>query len=150
MVTVTTPRELRRLTGQPLGVSGWRDVPQADVNMFGKATGDEQWIHVDLERAASGPFGSTIAHGYMTLALVAPLLWEVLAVEQTSMAVNYGLNRVRFPEPLPVGARVRLAAKLISAERLDAGTQVVVGVEIECDAAQRPVCVAEVVLRFYD
>jgi acyl dehydratase len=150
MVLVTTPQELRELTGRPLGVSGWRDVPQADVDMFGRATGDEQWIHVDVERAANGPFGSTIAHGYMTLALIAPLLWEVLAVEQTSMAVNYGLNRVRFPAPLPVGARVRLSATLISAERLDAGTQVVVGVEIECDAAQRPVCVAEVVLRFYD
>jgi acyl dehydratase len=150
MVTVTTPQELCDLTGRPLGASGWRAVPQADVDMFGRATGDEQWIHVDVQRAASGPFGSTIAHGYMTLALIAPLLWEVLAVERTSMAVNYGLNRVRFPAPLPVGARVRLSATLISAERLDAGTQVVLGVEIECDAAQRPVCVAEVVLRFYD
>jgi acyl dehydratase len=150
MVTVPTPRGLLELTGRPLGVSGWRDVPQSDVDMFGRATGDEQWIHVDIERAANGPFGSTIAHGYMTLALVAPLLWEVLAVERTSMAVNYGLNRVRFPAPLPAGARVRLAATLESAERLDAGTQVVVGVEIECDGARRPVCVAEVVLRFYD
>jgi acyl dehydratase len=150
MTAVTTPREPLEHAGRPPGVSGWRDVPQSDADMFGRATGDEQWIHVDAERTANGPFGSTIAHGYMTLALVAPLLWEVLVVEQTSMAVNYGLNRVRFPAPLPVGARVRLAATLESAERLDAGTQVVVGVEIECDAAQRPVCVAEVVLRFYD
>jgi acyl dehydratase len=150
MVIVTTPGELLGLAGRPLGVSGWRDVPQSDVDMFARATGDEQWIHVDVERAANGPFGSTIAHGYMTLALMAPLLWEVLAVERTSMAVNYGLNRVRFPAPLPVGGRVRLAATLESAQRLDAGTQIIVGVTIECDAAQRPVCVAEVVLRFYD
>jgi acyl dehydratase len=145
-----TPETLLELVGRPLGVSGWREVPQSAVDMFATATGDEQWIHVDVERAAKGPFGSTIAHGYMTLALVAPLLGEVLAVERTSMAVNYGLNRVRFPAPVPVGARVRLAASLASAERLDAGTQIVVGVEIECDAAERPVCVADVVLRFYD
>jgi acyl dehydratase len=148
--TVRTPEELLRLVGRPLGVSGWREVVQSDVDMFAKATGDEQWIHVDVERAANGPFGSTIAHGYMTLALVAPLLWDVLTVERTSMSVNYGLNRVRFPAPVWVGSRVRLAASLESADRLDAGTQAVVGVEIESDAAERPVCVAEVVLRYYD
>jgi acyl dehydratase len=150
MATTATPRELLDLAGRPLGVSDWREVPQSDVDMFARATGDEQWIHVDVERAAAGPYGSTIAHGYMTLALVAPLLSEVLAVEGASMAVNYGLNRVRFPAPVPVGARVRLAATLESAERLDGGTHVVVAVEIECDATPRPVCVAGVVLRFYD
>jgi acyl dehydratase len=148
--TVRTPEELLRLVGRPLEVSGWREVVQSDVDMFAKATGDEQWIHVDVERAANGPFGSTIAHGYMTLALVAPLLWDVLTVERTSMSVNYGLNCVRFPAPVRVGSRVRLAASLESADRLDAGTQAVVGVEIESDAAERPVCVAEVVLRYYD
>jgi acyl dehydratase len=148
--SVGTPDELLKFAGRPLGVSGWREVRQSDVDMFATATGDEQWIHIDVERAASGPFGSTIAHGYMTLALVVPLLWEVLAVERASMTVNYGLNRVRFPAPVPVGSRVRLTASLESAERVGAGTQVVIGVVIECDVAERPVCVAEVVLRFYD
>jgi acyl dehydratase len=148
--TVAIPEGLLAFVGRPLGVSGWREVPQSHVDMFAMATGDVQWIHVDVERAATGPFGSTIAHGYMTLALVAPLLGEVLAVERASMTVNYGLNRVRFPAPVPVGSRVRLAASLDAADRVGGGTQALVGVEIECDAAERPVCVAEVVLRYYD
>ena len=138
--------------GAEFGPSSWIDVPQERIQAFADTTGDHNFIHVDPEMAAQTPFGGTVAHGYLTLSLLPAMSYEVLPHDDpgAGMALNYGLNRVRFPAPLPVGARVRLAATLESAERLDAGTQVVVGVEIECDATRRPVCVAEVVLRFYD
>ena len=118
--------------------------------MFAKATGDEQWIHVDVERARTGPFGGTIAHGYMTLALIAPLLDEVLTVRNLGMGVNYGLNKARFPAPVLVGSRVRLTADVVSADQLTGGVQILASITIERDGGDKPVCVAEAVLRYYD
>ncbi|MFB8267536.1 MaoC family dehydratase [Streptomyces sp. NPDC055955] len=147
--TVAAPADLLQLVGKPLGTSGWRIVPQSDVDLFAKATGDEQWIHVDVDRAKDGPFGGTIAHGYLTLSLIAPLFENVLTVEQVSMGVNYGLNRVRFPSPVPVGARIRLSASLAEAEEIRGGVQIIVDVTIERDGGERPVCAAQLVLRYY-
>ena len=115
--------ELKALAGTSLGHSGWLEVTQERVNTFADATGDHQWIHVDPERAAAGPFGGTIAHGYLTLSLVIPLFGELLEVKGVAMGINYGLNKVRFPAPVPVGARVRLAATLGAVE--DAGVNAV-------------------------
>lgn len=148
--TVENPRDLLGLVGKSLGTTGWREVTQPDVNLFAKATGDEQWIHVDVERAKSGPFGGTIAHGYMTLSLIAPLFDDVLKVEKLSMGVNYGLNKARFPAPVPVGSRVRLTADVASAEEIKGGVQIVAAITIDRDGGDKPVCIAEAVLRFYD
>jgi acyl dehydratase len=144
-----SPAALLDHVGRPLGTSGWRDVTQSDVDRFAKATGDEQWIHVDVERAKSGPFGGTIAHGYMTLALIAPLFDDVLDIENMSMGVNYGLNRTRFPAPVPVGSRVRLSATVAAAEEIKGGVQIVAAVTIEREGGDKPVCIAEAVLRYY-
>lgn len=148
--TVDRPDDLLGFVGQTLGVSGWREVTQPEVDMFAKATGDEQWIHVDVERARTGPFGGTIAHGYMTLALIAPLLDEVLTVRNLGMGVNYGLNKARFPAPVLVGSRVRLTADVVSADQLTGGVQILASITIERDGGDKPVCVAEAVLRYYD
>src|SRR5687768_16168889 len=110
--TVTGPAELIGLAGRDLGTSEWLEITQERIDTFAGATGDHQWIHVDPGRAATGPFGTTIAHGYLTLSLVIPLWTELLRIEGISMAVNYGLNKVRFPAPVPVGSKIRLAAKV--------------------------------------
>ena len=141
--------ELEGLVSSPLPESGWRAVTQEAVNAFAEATGDRQWIHVDPERAAAGPFGTTIAHGYFTLSLGPALLDEILLVEDASLAVNYGLNRVRFPSPVPVGSRVRARAALAAAERFDGGVQVVLELTFEVEGREKPACVAEAVLRYY-
>ncbi len=147
--TVETPSALLAYVGKSLGTSRWREITQPDVDQFAKATGDEQWIHIDVERAKSGPFGGTIAHGYMTLSLIAPLFDDVLKVEKLSMGVNYGLNKTRFPAPVPVGSRVRLTAAVAGAEEIKGGVQIVASVTIERDGGEKPVCIAEVVLRYY-
>lgn len=146
---VETPRDLLQYNGRTLGTSKWRTVGQEEVDLFARATGDHQWIHTDVERAGVGPFGGTIAHGYMTLSLIAPLFTEVLEVSRTSMSVNYGLNRTRFPAPVPVGSRVRLFAVVSSVEEVADGVQITTAVTIECDRAEKPVCMAEVVFRYY-
>ena len=148
--TVATPRDLLSYVGKPLGTSDWREISQSDVDLFAKATGDDQWIHVDVERAKTGPFGSTIAHGYMTLALIAPLFADVLTITELGMGVNYGLNKARFPAPVPVGSRVRLSASVDTAGEIKGGVQIVASITIERDNADKPVCVAEAVLRYYD
>ena len=148
--TVATPRDLLSYVGKPLGTSDWREISQSDVDLFAQATGDTQWIHVDVERAKTGPFGSTIAHGYMTLALIAPLFADVLTITELGMGVNYGLNKARFPAPVPVGSRVRLSASVDTAEEIKGGVQIVATITIERDNADKPVCVAEAVLRYYD
>jgi acyl dehydratase len=135
--------------GRDLGVSSWIEVGQEDVDMFADATRDHQWIHVDPVRAASGPFGSTIAHGYMTLALVIPLWSELLQVDNVGMAVNYGLNRLRFPAPVPVGSRIRLAGALSSATEIPGGVEVVADLKMEIEGSEKPALVAEAVYRFY-
>jgi acyl dehydratase len=144
--------ELEGLVGQQLGVSSWRTVEQDHVDTFARATGDDQWIHVDVERAKKeSPFGGPIAHGYLTLSLIIPMWEEVLKIDSVTMAVNYGLNKVRFTSPVPSGGLVRLNASLKAVETLPkGGVQVVVDGIIELDGSDRPAVVAEAVYRFFE
>ena len=149
-VTANGLEELKALAGTDLGHTGWLEITQDRVNTFADATDDHQWIHVDRERAAAGPFGGTIAHGYLTLSLVIPMLNELLDVQGVSMGINYGLNKVRFPAPVPVGSKVRLAAQLGAVE--DAGVnavQAVIDCAIEVEGSEKPACAAQAVLRYY-
>lgn len=130
--------------GEHLGYSSWREITQHQVDLFAEATDDHQWIHVDPERAKDGPFGSTIAHGYLTLSMLSSLLWEIYRVNGIGMTLNYGLNRVRFPAPVAVGSRVRAGARLAAAQKVaSGGTQVILEVVIEIEGEDRPACVAE-------
>jgi len=124
-------------------------VTQEQVNLFADATGDHQWIHVDIERAKAGPFGGPIAHGYLTLALTPALLSEILEVSGISMAVNYGLNKLRFPAPVPVGSKVRAGVTLDQLEDVAGGVQVTLTVTFEIEGGTKPVCVAEILFRYY-
>ena len=138
------------LIGQELGTSDWVEVPQQRVNLFAEATGDDQWIHVDVERAnAESPFGGPIAHGYLTLSLLVPLLAQVLTVRDAVMGVNYGLNKVRFPSPVPVGSKVRATATLQQVDEIAGGLQYTLAVTVEREGGDKPVCVAEPVYRVY-
>ncbi len=149
-LTVKTPRDLLEMVGTDLGSSSWIEVTQNDIDLFAEATRDHQWIHTDVERAAHGPFGTTIAHGYLTLALVIPLWSELLVVEGVGMSVNYGLNKLRFPAPVPSGSRVRLSARIADVSDVTGGVQVVVDMTMEIEAAEKPACVAQAVYRFYE
>lgn len=149
-IKVAGPSDLLDLAGHDLGVSSWTEVTQADIDMFADATKDHQWIHTDVERAASGPFGTTIAHGYLTLALVIPMWSELLVVENVGMAVNYGLNRVRFPAPVPSGKRIRLGGRLGSVKEIPTGVEVIAELSMEIEGSEKPACVLEAVYRFYD
>ncbi|HXR54314.1 MAG TPA: MaoC family dehydratase [Acidimicrobiales bacterium] len=149
MTTVIDIAELPAKVGSHLGYSGWQTITQERVNLFADATGDHQWIHVDPERAKSGPFGGPIAHGYLTLSLIPVLLGEVLAVQGITMGVNYGTNKVRLPAPVPVGSELRLGATLASVEEVQGGVQVTVDAVLEVKDAPKPSCVAQVVYRFY-
>ena len=141
--------ELQALVGQELGRSDWLQVSQERINQFAQATGDHQWIHIDPERAAAGPFGAPVAHGFLTLSLL-PLLSETaFAVDDVRMGVNYGLNRVRFMSPVKVGSRVRAGFKLLSYEPLDGGAQLITRATIEVEGESKPACVAESVSRRY-
>lgn len=135
--------------GQELGTSDWLLVDQNRIDQFAEATEDRQWIHTDPERAAAGPFGATIAHGYLTLSLLVPLMKQTFSVQGHSMAINYGLNKVRFPAPTPSGSRLRVTTVLASAAEVKGGVQAVYHVTVTCDAAEKPVCVAESVTRYY-
>jgi acyl dehydratase len=148
MRTVNGIEELEGLVGQELGTSEWHEIAQERVNAFADATGDHQWIHVDPDRAAAGPFGGTIAHGYLTLSLLPMLMSEIWSVEGVRMGINYGLNRVRFPAPVPVGSRVRATSALKELTQVDGGVQLVVETTIEVDGGSKPVCVAESLVRF--
>lgn len=141
--------ELRALAGTDLGPSTWHEIDQDRVNAFADATSDHQWIHVDPERARSGPFGGTIAHGYLSLALVIPLWTELLEIDGIGMAVNYGLNRLRFPAPVPVGSAVRLRAHVASVEDVRDGVQLTVEFTVEIRGAEKPALVAEAIYRYY-
>jgi acyl dehydratase len=144
-----TPRELLGAVGRKLGASEWLTIDQARVNQFADATGDHQWIHVDPERAKSGPFGATIAHGYLTLSLVNLFLPQLLEVRGTSMGVNYGCDKVRFPAPVKVGSRVRGVGEVFAAEEVKGGAvQVTVRVSVEIEGGDRPACVADTISRF--
>jgi acyl dehydratase len=147
--TIATPDALLDMVGSDLGTSDWVEIPQSDVDAFARATKDEQWIHVDPERAAAGPFGRTIVHGYMTLSMLVPLLHNAFQVDGVAMGINYGLNRVRFPAPTPVGSRVRVHAELVAAERVSGGVQATVDATVEAEGVDKPVCVAQSIVRYY-
>ncbi len=150
--TYATLAELAGHVGQPLGTSDWVLVDQARINAFADATGDHQWIHVDPERAAAGPFGAPIAHGFLTLSLLPMLFDSGFAIADVTMGVNYGLNRVRFVTPVPAGRRVRAHFRLLAFERLEGprfGAQMTVEATIELEGATKPACVAETVSRRY-
>ena len=149
MRTISGLAELMRAEGEDLGSSGWHFVSQQAIDAFADATGDHQWIHVDPERAKRTPFGGTIAHGYYTLSLAPMLSEQIFALDGFAYAINYGLNRVRFPAPLPVGSRVRMHAKLKSLEEVPGGAQMTVEVTFEREGGDKPVCVAETLARVY-
>ena len=143
-------QELKAKVGDHLGYSDWLEISQERVNQFADATGDHQWIHVDPERAKSGPFGGPIAHGYLTLSLGPHLMGSVFRVEGISMGVNYGLNKLRFPAPVPVGSSLRLGASLASVEDVAGGVQVTLDLTFEVKGQDKPACVAQGVFRYYD
>lgn len=140
---------LKAAVGEHLGYSEYLEITQERVNTFADATGDHQWIHVDVEKAKSGPFGGPIAHGYLTLSLGPMLYPTVVRVEGFSMGVNYGANKVRFPSPVPVGAKVRLGVKLLEVEEIPNGAQMTMEFTFECEGAPKPSCVAEIIFRSY-
>src|SRR5215813_11770195 len=144
-----TFEELSGLAGQELGVSDWLTIDQERINKFADATDDHQWIHVDPELAAAGPFGRTIAHGYLTLSLLPVLVAPITHVSGVRMGVNYGTNKVRFPAPVPVDSRVRARVELLSVDDVEGGYQVTAKVTIERDGGDKPVCVAESISRIY-
>ncbi|HVQ04216.1 MAG TPA: MaoC family dehydratase [Burkholderiaceae bacterium] len=149
MIHIPTLASLKARVGEELAVGEWLTVDQAMIDKFADATGDHQWIHIDRERAAEGPFGTTIAHGFLTLSLLPKLAESALKVDDVRMGVNYGLNRVRFPAPVPSGSRIRARLKLLSYDPLDGGAQLVMEVTMERDGSDKPVCVAETVSRRY-
>jgi acyl dehydratase len=135
--------------GLELGPSEWTEVTQEQVNLFADATGDHQWIHVDPERAAAGPFGGTIAHGYLTLSLLPQATFALMHVEDASAAINYGLNKVRFPAPVPVGSRIRTSYRIVDVAEVEGGVQVTTVATVEREGGEKPVCVAETLTRYY-
>ena len=151
MSVTTTTKDLMDLAGQELGVSDWLEITQDQINTFGANTGDQQWIHVDVERArAESPFGGPIAHGYLTLSLLVPMWKQLLVVTDAAISVNYGLDRVRFPAPLPVDSRVHLTGRITQVQAVSGGgVQITGDAVMERESGDKPVCVAEPVFRFY-
>ncbi|HET6651097.1 MAG TPA: MaoC family dehydratase [Nocardioides sp.] len=139
--------EIRALAGTDLGASRWVEVTQDRIDTFAAATGDHQWIHVDVARAASGPFGRTIAHGYLTLSLVVPLFAELLELRGGTMTLNYGLNKVRFPAPVPAGGRIRLRGQVLAVTELTGGVELTIDFIVEAEGQTKPACVAQAVYR---
>jgi acyl dehydratase len=144
--TFTTLEDLTAAVGEDLGTSDWLTIEQDRVDQFAEATGDHQWIHVDVERAKAGPFGGTIAHGYLTLSLVPMLGAQVFRLETPGAKLNYGVNKVRFPAPVPVGSRVRAHAKLVDVAEVPAGRQATFDWTVQIEGAHQPGCVAETVV----
>jgi acyl dehydratase len=144
------PADLLDAVGTDLGTTDWLTVDQDRIDLFADATGDHQWIHVDPERAKDGPFGTTIAHGYLTLSLVNTFLPDLLRVERFSAGVNYGTDKTRFPAPVPVGSRIRGTGTITKAEEVKGGVQVTVTVTVEIDGGDRPACVVDTISRFLD
>jgi acyl dehydratase len=150
MRTFRSLAELPALVGQEIAVSDWITVTQHQVDLFAEATGDHQWIHVDPERASQGPFGTTIAHGFLTLSLIPTFFERAIEVLDTRLGVNYGLNRVRFTAPVPVGSRLRARLQLLDCKPLEGnGWQMTWGVTVEREGEERPVCIAESISRRY-
>ena len=150
MLTVTGLDELKTLAGRDLGHSSWIEITQERVDTFADATGDHQWIHVDAERARGGPFGTTIAHGYLTLSLVIPLFGELLTISGIRMGINYGLDKVRFPNPVRVGDKIRLAGRVAEVADVPGdGVQLSLDFTVEIDGGAKPACVARAIYRQY-
>lgn len=142
---------LKALAATDLGHTEWLEVTQDRVNLFAEATGDHQWIHVDVDKAAEGPFGGTIAHGYLTLSLIIPLFNELLTINGVTMSVNYGLNKVRFPSPVRVGAKIRLHGAVAEVTEVKGdGVEMLIDFTVEIDGSDKPACVAQAVLRHYN
>jgi len=135
--------ELEAAVGTHLGYSDWHTITQEQVNLFADATEDHQWIHIDPERAKTGPFGATIAHGYLTLSLVPKLCWQIYDVAGLKMSINYGANKVRFPAPVTVGSRIRAGVELLEVDRGPSATQAITRTTIEIDGSEKPACVVE-------
>ncbi len=146
MLTYTGADEVVHAVGTQLGETEWLEITQEQVNQFAEATGDHQWIHVDVDRAAKGPYGGTIAHGYLTLSLIARFGEQLFSVEGVTAKLNYGVNKVRFPSPVPVGSRVRAGASIAGAQETAAGVQVSLQWVIELEGSTKPACVAETVV----
>ncbi|MDZ7782586.1 MAG: MaoC family dehydratase [Halioglobus sp.] len=144
-----SPAALLDAAGRDLGYSDWVEIDQKRIDLFADATGDHQWIHVDPEKAAEGPYGSTIAHGYLTLSLANLFLPQLMQVQNTSMGVNYGCEKVRFPAAVPVGSRIRGHGQIMSVEEVKGGVQVVVRMTIEIEGGERPACVIDTISRFF-
>jgi acyl dehydratase len=149
MLTISGIDELRAKVGEELGVSEWHDVTQEEIDAFADATGDHQWIHVDPDRAAQTPWGSTIAHGLYTLSLGPKFTFALFTIEGFAFGLNYGYNKVRFPAPLPVGSRLRMRATLSSVDDVPGGVQLTITQTFEREGEDKPVCVAEAVSRMY-
>lgn len=144
-----TVDDLPAAVGRHLGYSDWMEITQERVNQFADATGDHQWIHIDPERAAAeSPYGATIAHGYLTLSLTNMFLPSLITVEQISMGINYGVNKVRFPAPVPVGSKVRVGAELTSVDEVTGGMQAVITITVEVEGSPKPACVVESLTRY--
>ena len=144
-----TPSALLGSEGSPLGPTEWLEITQQRVDQFADATGDHQWIHVDPVRAKEGPFGACIAHGYLTLALVNLFLPELMRVDGVRMGVNYGVDKVRFPAPVPVGKRIRGRGEVVAVEEVKGAVQAIVRVTVEIEGSDRPACVADTISRFF-
>ena len=144
-----TPEELKSAVGRHLGYSDWLEITQERIDQFAEATGDHQWIHVDPERAKTGPFGACIAHGYLTQSLANYFLPQIVEVRGISMGVNYGANRIRFPAPVPVGSKLRGGAELIEATDVKGCVQTIVRVTIDIEGSERPACVIDTISRYY-
>jgi 3-oxocholest-4-en-26-oate---CoA ligase len=149
VTNVVGVEELRALTGQHVGYSTWHEITQEQVNTFADATGDYQWIHVDQERAKAGPFGGTIAHGYLTLSMATTFMPEILETKGFSMGVNYGCEKVRFPSPVPVGSKLRCGAVVDAVVDVPAGVQTTLTLTFEVQGQTKPACVATIVVRKY-
>ncbi|MBD9679456.1 MaoC family dehydratase [Pseudomonas sp. PDM18] len=150
MKSYETIAELQGLVGQVVGTSDWLTIDQKRIDTFAEATGDSQWIHVDPERAAKGPFGTTIAHGFLTLSLLPPLMTDAFEIRNVKMGLNYGLNKVRFVQPVPVGSRLRGHFKVLAWEPLEGnGAQITYEMTVEVEGASKPACVAETILRVF-
>ena len=144
------PKDLLDSVGAELGHSDWFEITQERINQFAEATGDYQWIHIDEEQAKQGPFGATIAHGYLTLSLTNMFLPEIISVENISMGINYGVNKVRFPAPVPSGSRVRFSAVLQDVTEIPGGVQAIIVITVEVEGSDKPCCVVESVTRYLD
>ncbi|MEU0546055.1 MaoC family dehydratase [Nocardia sp. NPDC005978] len=150
MIDFTSFELLRAAVGTDIGVSDWISIDQERIDRFAQATGDQQWIHVDAERAAAGPYGRTIAHGFLTLSLIVPMTAQVMRVSSARMAINYGLDKVRFINPVPVGSRIRGRVHLTAAHDIPGGVQIERTVTVEIEGESKPACVAAAIARFLE